>query len=208
MAQMDIMAKELEALRGSSSTIVSSTQVAAVAKLRPFRGTKFTGKKEEFENFMTQYEAIVRLDTEKMQGWTDNNQLAFLVSALEGKALEAVRILMLTHSTYGAVLQEFRKIYEDAEEGERALARLQTLNQTGGVEEYVREFNMTVARAAKVAKVQDELLLRYFYQGLKERLRLAVAATRPATHKDAQNAAIELDIILKGREGGKTEQMP
>jgi Retrotransposon gag protein len=127
-------------------------------------------------------------------------KLAFLTSALEGKALDVVRstiILNTAHLTHNTIFIMLEGVFKDATIGQRALAQLQSIKQKGNVEGYTREFNTLVRLASGVAILDAGALLRYFLQGLKMNLRVGVVSTQPDTLVVAQTLTSSLDIILQ-----------
>ena len=81
----------------SQSVQVQTAQAPAPKpKLKAYGGSKFSGKRDEFEAFKAAYDARRLLNAENFQGWKKKDQVAFLVSAVEDKALEVVRASIAT----------------------------------------------------------------------------------------------------------------
>jgi hypothetical protein len=179
-------------------------------KLTSFKRTKFQGKDhEDFEEFITWFEAKKVLNANGVTGWTNKQKTSFLISALEGKALEVVRASITTHTlnTFNKHTTALYHTYCDTSAGERALTRLQKLTQTGSVETYIREFNTLLGLASKVATLDTNATLRGFLRGLRDKMKLGVAAMDPADLAVAQKSARALDLILNNKDGNKPETM-
>lgn len=199
-AEMARLAKELEAMRAGGDR----------PKLKQYRGSKFGGKKEEFEAFKITYEAAKVLDAHNFEGWSEANRIAYLVSAVEGEALKVVRAAVAFHKdtlTYNSVWKDLEAAFKDTAEGDRALAKLQTLMQKGDVEAYIREFNTLVGLASASAKLEQETILRHYIRGLKKDLRIMVAPTGPKTVAEAQVNIRSFELVLEGKGKDTTEAM-
>jgi Ty3 transposon capsid-like protein len=199
-ANMNMMAQLRAALKAVTTLITAAAHTApAIPKTKVYRGKRFNGRKEDFEAFTTQYRAESILETKNFQEWLEKQKLAFLTSALEGKALDVVRsaiILNAAHLTHNNIFATLKGAFKDATIGQRALIQLQSIKQKEDVEGYTREFNTLVGLASSVAVLDASALLRYFLQGLKMNLRIRVASTQPDTLTAAQTLASSLDIIL------------
>jgi hypothetical protein len=76
------------------------------SKLRSFRNTKFSEKRDDFEAFRLRYDAEKALSADDFQGWSQSQSIAFLTSALEGDALDVIRASIALHTpnaTYSLV---------------------------------------------------------------------------------------------------------
>jgi Retrotransposon gag protein len=201
---VNIMA-QLGATLMAVTTLTTARAPAALAtpKTKVYRGKRFDGRKEDFEAFTTQYRAESILETKNFQEWSEEQKLAFLTSALEGKALDVVRstiILNAAHLTHNTIFTALERAFKDATIGQRALTQLQSIKQKEDVEGYTREFNTLVGLASGVAVLDAGTLLRYFLQGLKMNLRVGVVSTQPGTLAVAQTLVSLLDIILQGQQ--------
>ena len=197
--QLEAMAKELAALKAGAT----QAGLAPKPRLRSFRGVKFLGKDGEFEAFLTSYDAARTLDAAEFAGWNEKDKVAYLVSAVEGKALEVVRASIMARKNalvYQEVLDDLAAAYRNSAEGEQALRKLQEFAQSKDLETYVREFNTLVGLAAGVAQLDVGVLKRYFIQGLKKDLCIGVAAANPADLATAQAMARSMNLLLNGRD--------
>jgi hypothetical protein len=117
-----------EVLAGKGKKAEASAEGSAVRpKLRPFRGVKFSRRKEDFEQWRYAYEAAKVLDMDNFKGWKPEQCQAYLASAVEGKALDVVRATITRHKgavSYDDVWKALEAAFKDTTEGERALAKL------------------------------------------------------------------------------------
>ena len=123
----ELMALVQTLVKGKEAAGASAEGLASKPKLRSFRGVKFAGREREFETFLMTYDATRALDAGDFVGWTEKDMVAYLVSAVEGKALEVVRASILAHRarlTYKEVIDDLVAAYRDPAEGERALTKL------------------------------------------------------------------------------------
>jgi Retrotransposon gag protein len=194
---------------GVALTVITTLTTArapvalATPKTKVYHEKWFDGRKEDFEAFTTQYQTESILETKNFQEWSEEQKLAFLTSALEGKALDVVRsaiILNAAHLTHNTIFTTLKEVFKDATIGQRALAQLQSIKQKEDVEGYTREFNTLVRLASSVTILDASVLLRYFLQGLKMNLRVGVVSTQPGTLAVAQTLVSSLDIILQGQQ--------
>ena len=122
--EMDKMKKEMARLQqhmAATATPAPAGGGVSKPKLRSFRGVKFLGRKEDFEAFRTTYDAAHTLDAGEFVGWGEKDKVAYLVSAVEGKALEVVRASIALHKNilrYELVWKDFEEAYRDSAEGE------------------------------------------------------------------------------------------
>jgi Retrotransposon gag protein len=200
-ANVNMMAQLGAALKAITTLTTAAAHTApATPKTKVYRGKRFDGRKEDFEAFTTQYWAESILETKNFQGWSEEQKLAFLTSALEGKALDVVCsaiILNAAHLTHNTIFTALKGAFKDATIEQRALAQLQSIKQKEDVEGYTREFNTLVGLASGVAVLDAGVLLRYFLQGLKMNLRVGVVSMQPGTLAAAQTLMSSLDIILQ-----------
>jgi hypothetical protein len=183
---------------------------AKLPKLTSFKGTKFQGKDhDDFEEFIMRFEAEKDLNANGFTDWTNEQKTSFLISALEGKALEVVRTSITTHplNAFNEHTTALYHAYHDTSAGERALTRLQKLTQTDSVETYIREFNTLLGLASKVATLDANATLRGFLRGLRDKMKLEVAVMDPADLAAAQKSARALDLVLNDKDGNKPEAM-
>jgi hypothetical protein len=176
---------------------------ASKPRLRPFRGVKFAGRKEEFAAWKLVYRSTVILDTNSFAGWNAEEQCSYLVSAVEGKALDVVRASWTAQPivSYARLEADLQAAFEDTMEGERALGKLQQLTQKGDLETYIREFNTLKGLATSAAVLDAGVLHRYFVQGLRQDLKIGVAASATKTVEAAQTTARAMELVLSGRVG-------
>lgn len=158
--QLEAMAKELAALKVGAA----QAGLAPKPRLRSFRGVKFSGKDGEFEAFLTSYDAARTLDAAEFAGWNEKDKVAYLVSAVEGKALEVVRASIMVHKNalvYQEVLDDLAAAYRNSAEGEQALKKLQEFVQSKDLETYIREFNFggTGSRSGTVGRGSTQEVL-------------------------------------------------
>jgi hypothetical protein len=210
--QLTALMEENKQLRERLEEVIKDKGKAAEAsaegsanrsKLRPFRGVKFSGRREDFEQWRYAYEAAKVLDTNNFKGWNPEQRQAYLVSAVEGKALDVVRAIITRHKgavSYDDVWKALETAFRDTTEGERALAKLQQLTQKGDLETYIQEFNTLEGLAAQVAVLDGKAKLRYFVQGLQLNLRIGVAAATVQTTEETQRIARAMNVVLAGKE--------
>jgi hypothetical protein len=197
-AHYALLEKELQELKPKS------------LKLTSFKRTKFQGKNhEDFEKFITRFEVEKVLNANRFTGWTNEQKTSFLISALEGKALEVVRASITIHTlnAFNKYTTALHYAYRDTSAGERALAKLQKLSQTGSVETYIREFNTLLGLASKIATLDANTVFQGFLRGLRDKMKLGVAAMDPTDLAAAQKSARALDLVLNDKDGNKPEPM-
>jgi Retrotransposon gag protein len=173
----------------------------AEPKLRTFHGTKYAGRKDEFETFTLRYEAEKDLNAGSFAGWMEAQAIAFLTTVLEGKALQVVWAYLTMHvdATYAGVWTDLTAAFRDTKQGERALVKLQGLVQKEELDDYVREFNLLQGLTSKVAIIDKEALLRYFVQGLHLNIWIGLAAALSDNLQVAQIAARAINLFVVGK---------
>ena len=171
-------------------------------KLWAFRGTKFSGKSEDFETFEVRYKVERTLGTNDFHGWNENQHITFLISVLEGKALKVVRAtvtLQASNAAHKPVWDALTDVFKDPQEDIRAFIKFQTLTQKGDLETYICDFNTLHGLAAKVATLDIEVLLRLFVQSLQPNLRIGLAAELPDNLPVTQVTACAINIFVAGK---------
>jgi hypothetical protein len=131
-------------------------------KLRSFRNTKFSGKRDDFKAFRLRYDTKKTLSADDFQGWSQSQSIAFLISTLEDDALDVIRVSIALHTpnaTYSLVWKDLETAYKDTAEAEKALQKIQRLAQKGDLENYIREFNTLHGLAREAAALNEEVIL-------------------------------------------------
>jgi hypothetical protein len=204
--QFAVLEAQLKGKTPEESASSSRGAHRAEPKLRTFRGTKYTDRKDEFETFALRYEAEKDLNAGSFTGWMEAQAIAFLTTALEEEALQVIRAYLTMHveATHVGVWTDLAAAFRDTKQGERALVKLQGLVQKGELDDYVREFNLLQGLASKVVIIDKEVLLQYFVQGLHLNIRIGLAAALP----DNLQAARTINLFIVGKKDNLQEQKP
>ncbi|QRW09679.1 Retrotransposon gag protein [Ceratobasidium sp. AG-Ba] len=137
---------------------------------------KFDSKKDKSTTFKV---AITQYLRATYPGISDDDKIAFIISYLDGKALEWIE----PHMEHDVLRQavpwlhnvtlfwaEFEKRFGEIDRATKALKKLKSLKQKGAVQDYVTEFQSLAAYVN-----YDDLALRdMFYEGLRDEIKMAM----------------------------------
>lgn len=184
-AQLDQVGPALTKLSGSGTP---------AAKLRPFKGVKFGGRREDLERFKMEYDAQVHLDTGNWKNWSEQDKVHYLATALEGRAAEVLLSIKSTMpgADHTTIWNEFERNFIDVEGAIRAREKLQAIKQKKSLDDYILEFNQLRGIACRVDPLSDETLRQYFLRGLKDKQGAIIAAVKPALLAQAMDLAREI----------------
>ncbi|QRV72100.1 Retrotransposon gag protein [Ceratobasidium sp. AG-Ba] len=173
--------------------VQTSTQRIKLAKPE-----KFDGKKEKSTAFKVSLMQYLRTT---YPGTSEEDQIAFILSYLDGKAAEWIephvefdmlhRPVAWLHNV-NLFWAEFEKRFGEIDRSTKALKKLKTLRQKQSVQDYVTEFQ-TLATHVNY----DDLALRdMFYEGLKDEIKMAMLSQMFNVKDDATSGQMVVDRAL------------
>ncbi|QRW10095.1 Transposon Tf2-12 polyprotein [Ceratobasidium sp. AG-Ba] len=150
--------------------------VTTTVRVKLAKPDKFNGKKDKSTTFKV---AITQYLHATYPGISDDDKIAFIISYLDGKALEWIEPHMEHDILRQAVpwlhdvnlfWTEFEKCFGEIDRATKALKKLKSLKQKSPVQDYVTEFQSLAAYVN-----YDNLALRnMFYEGLKDEIKMAM----------------------------------
>ncbi|QRW03346.1 Retrotransposon gag protein [Ceratobasidium sp. AG-Ba] len=159
---------------------------------------KFDGKKDKSTTFKV---AITQYLRATYPGISDDDEIAFVISYLDGKASEWIEPHIEHDVLWQAVpwlhnvnlfWAEFEKRFGEIDRATKAFKKLKSLKQKLSVQDYVTEFQSLAAYVN-----YDDLALRdMFYEGLKDEIKMAMLSQLFDVKDNATTGQMVVDRAL------------